>query len=144
MTSAVNKIKEKFPSSTIAFSSILQRRGTTAGIATMNSTARAVNEHIYKLSLKDDKLYFLNNDADMLDKGIPIKSLYDQSDSKSVHVSSKGAEILEENIMSFFGSGESSQYTDETPANKKRNRSVLSLTPPSEKQLPKSQKGIKK
>ena len=46
VSSAVNKIKEKFPSSTIIFSSILQRRGTTAGIATMNSAARAVNEHI--------------------------------------------------------------------------------------------------
>ena len=78
----------------------------------------------------------------MLDKGIPVKFLYDQS--KGVHVSSKGAEILEDNIMSFFSSGKSSQYTDRTPANKKRNRSVLSLTHPSEKQLPKSQKGIKK
>ena len=80
----------------------------------------------------------------MLDRGVPIKSLYDQSDSKGVHVSSKGAVILEDNIMSFFGSGESSQYTDETPASKKRNRSLLSLTPPSEKQLPKSLKGTKK
>ena len=144
VSSAVNKVKEKFPTSTIAFSSILQRRGTTSGIVIMNSTAHAVNEHIYKLSLKDDKLYFLNNDEDMLDRGVPIKSLYDQSDSKGVHVSSKGAETLEDNIMSFFGSGESSQYTDETPASKKRNRSLLSLTPPSEKQLPKSLKGTKK
>ena len=99
---------------------------------------------MYKLSVKEGKHFYLNNDDDMVDRDIPLKSMYDLNDTMGVHVSSKGAEILEENILSFFGSGLSSQYTNDTPGNKKRNRSVLSITPASDKQTHKTSKTVQR
>ena len=84
-SSAVKTIREKFPNTDIAFSSILQRWGKSPGIITMNKTAQTLNEFKYKLSVKEDKLFYLNNDDD---RGAPIKSMYDLNDTMGVHVSS--------------------------------------------------------
>ena len=138
-SSAVKAIRGEFPKADIAFSSILQRREKSPGIITMNKTVQTVKEYMCELSVKEDKLYYRNNDDDMVDRGIPIKSMYDLNDTMGVHASSKGAEILEEN-----SSGLSSQYTNDTSGNKKRNRSVLSITPPSDKQMHKTSKTVQK
>ena len=106
----------------------------------MNTTAKSVNEYVRKLTKKESYLYYLNNDDDLLDKGIPVRSMYDASDANGVHLSSKGEEIIEENIQTFFDSGLTPGMDFETPSNKKRNRSVLSNTPSSDKHAPKQNK----
>ena len=62
--------------------------------------------------------------------GVPINSMYDSNDIKGVHLSVKCASVLEENIQSFFDSGSASGYDFDTPLGRKRNRSVMSNTPP--------------
>ena len=57
-----------------------------------------------------------------------------------IHLSNKGAEILEENVQTFFDSGIKTETMYETPYSKKRNLSVLSGTPPSDKHGPKINK----
>ena len=79
-------------------------------------------------------VFFLSNDVDLLEKAVPIKSLYHSNDGTGIHVSVKGAEILEDDIQTFFDSGGTSDDRYETPSTYKRNRSVLSITPPSDKQ----------
>ena len=138
VSSAITEINKHFPKAEIAFSSIPQRKGKAASIVAMNKTANIVNEYIRKLTIKQPYLYYLNNDDDLLEKGNPVKALYDVNDITGVHLSSKGAQVLEDNIQTFFDSGlttEESQY--ETPFSKKRTRSVLSGTPPSDKHAPK-------
>lgn len=104
----------------------------------MNTTVKTVNEYVCKLNKKKPYLYSLNNDDDLLDKGIPVKSMYDASDATGVHLSSKGAEVLEENIQTFFDSGLTTDLVlNETPFSKKRNCNVLSNTPPSDRHVPK-------
>ena len=76
-----------------------------------------------KLSRKEKSVFFLNNDVDLLEKGVPIKSLYDSNDGTGIHVSVKGAEILEDNMPNFFDSGGTSDDRYETPSTYKRNRS---------------------
>ena len=102
----------------------------------MNKTADSVNEFIRKLTEKHSYLYYLNNDDDLLEKGIPVKAFYDLNDASGVHLSSKGAEVLEDNMQTFFDSGLTADSLYETPFSKKRNRSVMSGTPPSDKHLP--------
>ena len=140
ITTAVNKLHEKFPSSEIAFSSIPHRRGNSPIITTLNKTTKVVNEFCLKMAKKESYLYFLNNDEDLLKDGIPLKSMYDNNDARGVHVSAKGASVLEENIQSFFDSGSASGFDFDTPLSKKRNRSVMSNTPPSDKQSDKTKK----
>ena len=140
VSSALTNVNKQFPQAEIAFSSIPQRRGKSAAIVSMNKTADTVNEYIRKLVPKQPHLRFLNNDEDLLDKGIPVKALYDTNDASGVHLSNKGAEILEENIQTFFDSGLTTESLYETPFSKKRNRSVLSGTPPSDKHAPKVNK----
>ena len=106
----------------------------------MNKTANTVNEYVRKLTMKQPYLYYLNNDEDLLDKGNPVKALYDANDVTGVHLSSKGAEILEDNIQTFFDSGLATESLYETPFSKERNLSVLSITPPSDKHAPKINK----
>ena len=105
----------------------------------MNQTCKTVNEFMMKMVQREKYLFFLNNDDDLLNKGVPIRSMYDANDITGVHLSTKGAEVLEDNIQTFFDSGETSDCTFETPSNN-RNRSVLSNTPPSEKQTMKINK----
>ena len=142
ITTAMNKIREKFPSSEIAFSSIPHRRGKSSATVNLNNTVKVVNEFFWKMAKKEKHLYFLNNDDDLLKDGIPVTSMYDNSDSRGVHVSSKGASVLEENIQCFFDSGEAAglDVDVETPSGRKRNCSVISNTPPSEKQSDKTKK----
>ena len=102
VSSALTEINKYFPQAEIAFSSIPQRKGKSAGIVAMNKTADAVNEYVHKLTKKQSYLYYLNNDADLLDKGIPVKAYYDTNDASGVHLRNKGAEILEENIQTFL------------------------------------------
>ena len=127
VSSALTDVNKQFP----------QRRGKSAAIVSMNKTADRVNKYIRKLVPKQPHLRFLNNDEDLLDKGIPVKALYDTNDASGVHLSNKGAEILEENIQTFFDSGLTTESLYETPFSKKRTRSVLSGTPPSDKPAPK-------
>ena len=140
VSSAIAETHRQFPSAEIAFSSIPHRKGKTPAINTMNTTAKSVNEYVCKLTKKESYLYYLNNDDDLLDKGVPIRSMYDSSDTNGIHISSKGAEALEDNIQTFFDSGLTPDMAYETPCSKKRNRSVLSNTPPSDKQAPKQNK----
>ena len=137
VSSAISHVNKQFPQAEIAFSSIPQRRGKSAAIMAMNKTADSVNEFIRKLTEKHSYLYYLNNDDDLLEKGIPVKAFYDLNDASGVHLSSKGAEVLEDNMQTFFDSGLTADSLYETPFSKKRNRSVMSGTPPSDKHLPK-------
>ena len=66
------------------------------------------------MSKKESYMYFLNNDEDLLKDRVPIKSFYDPSDSTGIHLSVKRASVLEENIQSFFDSGEASGFDIET------------------------------
>ena len=140
VSSALTDINKNFPMAEIAFSSIPQRKGKSASITAMNKTVNTVNEYVRKLTMKQPYLYYLNNDEELLDKGNPVKALYDANDVTGVHLSSKGAEILEDNIQTFFDSGLATESLYETPFSKKRNRSVLSITPPSDKHAPKINK----
>ena len=142
ITTAINKIHGKFPSSEIAFSSIPHRRGKSSATVGLNNTIKVVNEFFWKMAKKEQFLCFLNNDDELLKEGIPVPSMYDSSDSRGVHVSTKGAAVLEDNMQSFFDSGEASEldFDVETPSGRKRNRSVMSNTPPSAKQSDKTKK----
>ena len=73
-----------------------------------------------------------------------MRSMYDNNDIKGIHLSEKGASVLEENIQSFFDSGSVPGYEFDigTPQGRKRNRSVMSNTPPSDKQSDKTKKII--
>ena len=142
ITTAMNKIREKFPSSEIAFSSIPHRRGKSNITLNLNNSIKMVNEFFLKMAKREKYLCFLNNDDYLLKGGVPVPSMYDSSDARGVHVSTKGATFLEDNMQCFFDSGESSELDIdvETPSNRKRNRSVMSNTPPSEKQSDKTKK----
>ena len=91
------------------------------------------------MSKREKYLFFLNNDNELLKDGTPVTLM---CDSRGIHVSVKGAEILEENMQCFFDSGEASDldFDAETPSRGKRNRSVMSNTPPSAKQSDKTKK----
>ena len=140
MSTSITETHKKFPDAEIAFSSILPRRGKTTAIKTLNDTANAVNDYVKKLAKKESYLYFIDNNSDFLDKGLPNKELYDSSDSSGIHVSDRGADILAESFQDFFNSGPFSFDDYSTPVSYKRNRSVLSNTPPSDKQMPKINK----
>ena len=86
-------------------------------------------------------MFYLDNDQDLVNNGIPIRSLYDANDVLGIHVSSKGADVLADTMLTFLFSGlDTEAASDETPS-RKRNRSVLSNTPPlAEKRFPKSNK----
>ena len=141
ITTAINKIHEKFPSSEIAYSSIPHRRGKSIATTGLNNTIKAVNEFFWKMTKKEKYLYHLNNDDDLLKNGIPITTMYDSSDSRGVHVNMKGAAVLEDNMQSFFDSGEAfgRDCDFETPT-RKRSRSNMSNTHPSAKQSDKTKK----
>ena len=81
VTTAISETHKKFPKAKIAFSSILPRRGESPAIGVLNDTSRAVNDYIRKLAIKESYLSYLNNDNDVIDKGIPIKALYDTNDA---------------------------------------------------------------
>ena len=83
------------------------------------------------MAKKEQFLCFLNNDDELLKEGISVPSIYDSSDSRGVHVSTKGAAVLGGH-MQFFDSGEASEldFDVETPSGRRRNRSVMSNTPP--------------
>lgn len=140
---SISETHKKFPDAEIAFSSILPRRGKTAAIKTLNDTATVVNDYVKKLAKKEPYLYYIDNDSDFLDNGIPIKALYDSSDTTGTHVSDKGADILTETFQDFFNTGQVSYDDFSTPATYKRNRSALSNTPPSDKQVSKTNKMAK-
>ena len=99
-----------------------------------------MNDYIRKLAVKESYLYYLNNDADITDNGVPIKSFYDPSDATGVHLSVKGADMLADSFQDFFNCGHVSDDELVTPYTQKRNRSVLSNTPPSDKQVAKTNK----
>ena len=92
------------------------------------------------IPVRHDSSWLTVDNEDLLEKGNPVKALYDANDVTGVHLSSKGAEILEDNIQTFFDSGLATESLYETPFSKKRNRSVLSITPPSDKHAPKINK----
>ena len=71
VSSAITETHQQFPDAEVAFSSIPHRKGKTPAISTMNSTAKSVNEYVSKLTKKESYLYYLNNDDDLLDKGVP-------------------------------------------------------------------------
>ena len=143
ITTALGKVHEKFPTSEIAFSSIPHRRGKSPVTESLNKTTKLVNEYFLKMAKKESHIYFLSND-DLMKDGIPMKSMYDINDIRGVHLSGKGASVLEENIQSFFDSGSVPGFDFDigTPQGRKRNRSVMSNTPPSDKQSDKTKKVI--
>ena len=143
ITTAIKETHKQFPEASIAFSSILPRRGKTTAIKTLNETSKAVNEYVRKMSVKESYLSYLNNDNDMVDNGVPIKAFYDPSDATGVHLSAKGADVLADSFQDFFNCGHISDDEFTTPHAQKRNRSVLSNTPPSDKQIAKTNKVTK-
>ena len=122
----------------IAFSSIPNRKGKTQTITTLNNTTNMVNEFFQKMAKEESYLFFLNNDEYLMKDGVPISTMYDSNDIKGVHLSTKGSSVLEENIQSFFDCG--SEFGFDTPLSRKRHRSVMSNTPPSDKQSDKTKK----
>ena len=94
VSTSITETHKKFPDAEIAFSSILPRRDKTTAIKTPNDTANAVNDYVKKLAKKKSYLYFIDNNSDFLDKGLPNKELYDSSESSGIHVSDRGADIL--------------------------------------------------
>ena len=106
VSSGITETHKQFPNAEIAFSSIPHRKGKSPAINTMNTTANSINEDVCKLTKKSRiDLCYLNNDDDILEKGIPVRSIYDTIDAAGVHIHSKGADILEGNIQTFFDSG---------------------------------------
>ena len=101
METAINKLHGKFPSSEIAFSSIPHRRNKSTATVGLNNTIKVVNEFFWKMAKKEQFLCFLNNDDEILKEVISVPSIYDSSDSRGVHVSTKGAAVLEDNMQSF-------------------------------------------
>ena len=83
------------------------------------------------MAKKESYVYFLNNNEDLLKDGIPMRSMYDNNDVKGIHLSGKGASVLEEHIQSFFDCGSASglDFDSETLQVRKRNRSVTSKPP---------------
>ena len=61
------------------------------------------------MAKKEQYMCFLNKNDELLKVGIPVPSMYDSSDSRGVHVSTKGVAVLEVNMQSFFDSGEASE-----------------------------------
>ena len=111
----------------------------------MKKTAKTVNDYIKKLAIKERYLSFNENDLDILDKDVPIRGYYDSSDATGVHISVKGADMLAGSFQDFFNCGPTSDDDHYmTPGSYKRNRSVLSNTPPSDKQISKTNKVVKK
>ena len=144
VSTAISETHKKFPDAQIAFSSILPRRGKSAAIVAMNKTAKTVNDYIKKLAIKERYLSFNDNDLDILDKDVPIRGYYDSSDATGVHISVKGADMLADSFQDFFNCGPTSDDDHYmTPGSYKRNRSVLSNTPPSDKQISKTNKVVK-
>ena len=143
ITSAIRETHTQFPEASIAFSSILPRRGKSSAVKTLNETSKTVNEYVRKMSVKESYLSFLNNDSDFVDNGVPIRALYDSSDATGVHLSVKGADVLADSFQDFFNCGHISDDDFSTPQAHKRNRSVLSNTPPSDKQVAKTNKVTK-
>ena len=144
VSTAISETHKKFPDAQIAFSSILPRRGKSAAIVAMNKTAKTVNDYIKKLAIKERYLSFNDNDLDILDKDVPIRGYYDSSDATGVHISVKGADMLADSFQGFFNCGPTSDDDHYmTPGSYKRNRSVLSNTPPSDKQISKTNKVVK-
>ena len=144
VATALNETHKKFADASIAFSSILPRRGKSTATALLNNTAKTVNEYIKKLAIKERYLSYNDNDLDVLDKGVPISALYDPSDTTGMHLSVKGADMLADSFQDFFNYGPTSDddyYM--TPGAHKRSRSMLSNTPPSDKQVTKLYKIIK-
>ena len=140
VSTAIRDTHKQFPNAEKAFSSILPRRGKSPAIGILNDTSKAVNDYIRKLAVKESYLSYLNNDNDIMDKGIPIKAYYDPNDATGVHLSVKGAELLADSFQDFFNCGHISDDEFTTPYAQKRNRSVLSNTPPSDKQVTKTNK----
>ena len=87
ISSAITETHRQYSGADIAFSSIPHRKGKTPAINTMNITAKSINEYVCKLTKKESYLYYLNNDDDLLDKGVPIRSMHDSSDANGVHLS---------------------------------------------------------
>ena len=141
ITAAVGKVHKEYPEAEIAFSSIIPRRGKSEAIKTLNTNSKTVNEFMIKMAQRETCLFYLDNDHHLVNNGIPIRSLYDANDVIGIHVSSKGANVFEDTMLTFLFSGlDTEAASDETPS-RKRNRSVLSNTPPSaEKRFPKSNK----
>ena len=144
VSTALSETHKKFPHASIAFSSIVPRRGKSSVITLMNSTAKTVNEYIKKLAVKEPYLSYIDNDLDIFHQGVLNRTLYEQSDTTGVHLSVKGADMLADSFQEFFNCGPTSDDDHFlTPVSTKRNRSVLSNTPPSEKQVSKTNKTVK-
>ena len=102
VATALSETHKKFPDASIAFSSILPRRGKSTATTLLNNTAKTVNEYIKKLAVKERYLSYNDNDLDVLDKGVPIRAFYDPSDTTGVHLSVKGADMLADSFQDFF------------------------------------------
>ena len=144
VSTALSETHKKFPQASIAFSSIVPRRGKSSVITLMNSTAKTVNEYIKKLAAREPYLSYIDNDLDIFHQGVLNRTLYEQSDTTGVHLSTKGADMLADSFQEFFNCGPTSDDDHfMTPVSSKRNHSVLSNTPPSEKQVSKTNKTVK-
>lgn len=75
----------------------------------MIKTVNIVNQYMKKISTKEAYLSFLDNDDDLLDQGVPIKSMYNSNDPTGVHLSVKGAEMLADTFYKFFDCDETSE-----------------------------------
>ena len=117
ITTAVGKVHKEYPEAEIAFSSIIPRRGKSEAIKTLNTNSKTVNEFMIKMAQRETYLFYLDNDQDLVNNGIPIKSLYDANDVLGIHVSSKGADVLEDTMLTFLFSGlDTEAASDETRA----------------------------
>ena len=116
ISSAVGKVRKEFPDAEIAFSSVIPRRGKSEAVNNLNTNSKTVNEFMSKMAQKEDYLFFLDNDQELISNGSPIRSMYESSNVLGIHVSSKGAEVLEDTMLTFLFSGmDTEAASDDTP-----------------------------
>ena len=108
----------------------MPRVGKSSIVRKFNDDAKYVNNYMLENCKYVTYLHYIDNDDIFKKKGQTVKSLYNQSDPKGIHVSEEGARSLYCNLSAFLLDGISDELDMVTPM-KKRTRSDNSNTPPS-------------
>ena len=141
MSTAINKVKGKFPNANIAVCSVLPRKGKSPGITKMNLTSSFVNTFVQKMCRKDHRLTYIDLWEEFFStRGSPTKSLYDSNDPSGVHVCPAGAQVMYEAMEEFIGVENLGEF--QTPSSRKRKKSTVSTPGSIEKQQPKIHKQV--
>lgn len=99
----LSAVKSTYPNADIHVCSIPPRRGKSEHIKMLNNTAMTVNRYLQKLPNIDTSLHYVDTYSLFMDKGVPIKRLYDLRDSKGVHVNNEGKAVLKTAFTEALG-----------------------------------------